>query len=114
MRPLESKNQELEAKVDSLNNENSKLVTTIESLEDREKKLMEQIETVKENGNVEERRLRNTVSLYVNSCSIGWDREDSNSVFCTVGGATSVKKVRLDRDATEFEIANQLWDLMDE
>ena len=114
LRPLETKNQELEAKVDSLNNQDTKLITTIESLEDRERKLVEQIETVKENGNVEERRLRNTVSLYVNSCSIAWDREDSNSVFCTVGGATSVKKVRLDRDATEFEIANQLWDLMEE
>ena len=111
---METKNQELEAKVDSLNNQDTKLITTIESLEDRERKLVEQIETVKENGNVEERRLRNTVSLYVNSCSIAWDREDSNSVFCTVGGATSVKKVRLDRDATEFEIANQLWDLMEE
>jgi hypothetical protein len=114
LRPLESKNQELETKMNMLSEEDASICTTIQDLEDRENKLIEQIKTVKENGDVEERRLRNTVSLYVNSCSIGWDREDSNSVFCTVGGATSVKKVRLDRDATEFEVANRLWDLMDE
>lgn len=110
--PMETKNTELSDMLASLSLQDQDILKRVVALEAREKDLMEAVKNEEENADVEERRLRNTVSLYANSCSVAWDRNDANTVYCTLGGATSVRKVVLDADATDFENATKLWDLM--
>eukprot|EP00940_MAST-03C_sp_MAST-3C-sp2_P002894 g2894.t1 len=112
MRPIEAKNAELETKVKALTLEEADLKTKTTQLQEREKEIIAELKDIEAKSEVEIRRLRNTVSLYVNSCTVGWDHKTPNKVFCTDKDASSVSTITLDPEASEFEVANKLWEMM--
>jgi len=110
--PIESKNAELETKVGNLSAEVKSTTMDIAALEEREAVIISELKEVEASAEVETRRLRNTVSLFVNSCSVGWDRSAPNKVFCTNKDSSSVCTLDLTSDMSEFEVANKMWEMM--
>ena len=112
LRPIESKNADLESKLSELTLEDSSLKDRIAELQAREKDIIAELKLTEATAEVESRRMKNTVSLYVNSCTVGWDHDTPNTIFCSNKASGSVETMTLTPEISAFETAGRLWEMM--